>query len=99
MKQREEMIKEKAMVDWPTAECMAIGSLLQEGFNVRISGQDVGRGTFSQRHLIYVDQETGEEYSVLSNLKNRIGRIEIANSPLSELAVMGMNIIALSDSF
>lgn len=93
MRHRKEMITEKEMVDWATAECMAMGSLLQEGFNVRISGQDVGRGTFSQRHLIYVDQETGEEYNVLSNLKNRVGRIEVANSPLSELAVMGLGII------
>jgi probable 2-oxoglutarate dehydrogenase E1 component DHKTD1 len=45
--------------DWATAEALAIGSLLHQGYNVRLSGQDVGRGTFSQRHAILVDQSTG----------------------------------------
>lgn len=46
-------------MDWSTAEALAIGSLLYQGYNVRISGQDVGRGTFSQRHAMLVDQSTG----------------------------------------
>lgn len=46
-------------LDWSTAEALAIGSLLYQGYNVRISGQDVGRGTFSQRHAMLVDQSTG----------------------------------------
>lgn len=46
-------------LDWATAEALAIGSLLYQGYNVRISGQDVGRGTFSQRHAMLVDQSTG----------------------------------------
>ena len=55
-------------IDWSTAEAMAIGSLLTQGFNVRISGQDVGRGTFSQRHAMLFDQSTNKTYIPLNNL-------------------------------
>ncbi|KAJ3016184.1 hypothetical protein HKX48_004167 [Thoreauomyces humboldtii] len=85
-------------VDWASAEAMAFGSLLLEGSHVRISGQDVGRGTFSQRHAMLVDQNTERTTIPLNNLvqsgtssdsTNRQGKLEIANSSLSEFAVLG----------
>lgn len=77
---------EKDAIDWATAEALAFGSLLKEGHNIRISGQDVGRGTFSQRHLELTDQNTERTVVPLSNLSP--GKIEVVNSPLSELAVL-----------
>ncbi|KAJ1653041.1 hypothetical protein IWQ61_006754 [Dispira simplex] len=76
-------------IDWATAEALAMGSLLVEGYNVRISGQDVGRGTFSQRHAMVVCQETEQVYLPLNHLTEKQGRLEVANSHLSELAVLG----------
>lgn len=77
-------------IDWSTAEALAIGSLMVQGHSVRISGEDVGRGTFSQRHAMLVDQETNEMYIPLNTLKHgETGKLEIANSILSEEAVLG----------
>lgn len=77
-------------IDWSTAEALAIGSLMCQGYNVRISGEDVGRGTFSQRHAMLVDQVTNEMYIPLNSLKHGdTGKLEIANSILSEEAVLG----------
>ncbi|KAG5337672.1 DHTK1 dehydrogenase, partial [Acromyrmex charruanus] len=77
-------------LDWSTAEALAIGSLLYQGYNVRISGQDVGRGTFSQRHAMLVDQSTGAIFIPLNSMVgNQTGKLEIANSILSEEAVLG----------
>ncbi|XP_076267795.1 putative 2-oxoadipate dehydrogenase complex component E1 homolog [Rhynchophorus ferrugineus] len=76
-------------IDWSTAEALAVGSLLLEGHNVRISGQDVGRGTFSQRHGMLVDQETNSIYIPLNDMQPNQGYFEIANSILSEEAVLG----------
>ncbi|MFH4974609.1 hypothetical protein AB6A40_001318 [Gnathostoma spinigerum] len=77
-------------IDWATAESLAFGSLLLQGFDVRISGQDVGRGTFSQRHAMFVDQNSDEVYVPLNHLDmHQTGFLEIANSPLSEEAVLG----------
>ena len=73
--------------DWATAEALAYGSLLEEGQCVRLSGQDSGRGTFSQRHAVWVDQQTGEKYIPLSSVKG--GRFEVRDSPLSEFGVLG----------
>ncbi|PSN50780.1 putative 2-oxoglutarate dehydrogenase E1 component DHKTD1 [Blattella germanica] len=76
-------------IDWATAEALAFGSLMYQGFNVRISGQDVGRGTFSHRHAMLVDQKTNEMYIPLNNLmENQTGHLEVANSILSEEAVL-----------
>ena len=61
-------IKNGTQIDWSTAETMALGSLLYQGFDARISGQDVGRGTFSQRHCMLVDQRTNEMYIPLNDL-------------------------------
>ncbi|XP_017781727.1 PREDICTED: probable 2-oxoglutarate dehydrogenase E1 component DHKTD1 homolog, mitochondrial [Nicrophorus vespilloides] len=77
-------------IDWATAEAMAFGSLLYQGYNVRISGQDVGRGTFSHRHAMLVDQETNNIYIPLNSLhENQNAFLEVANSILSEEAVLG----------
>ncbi|KAF4523201.1 hypothetical protein B566_EDAN002460 [Ephemera danica] len=77
-------------LDWATAEALAMGSLLHQGFNIRISGQDVGRGTFSQRHVMLVNQDTDEVCIPLNNLElESQGHLEVANSILSEEAVLG----------
>jgi 2-oxoglutarate dehydrogenase E1 component len=73
--------------DWATAEALAFGSLLVDGNGVRLSGQDSGRGTFSQRHAVWVDQKTGEKYIPLCHVDS--GRFEVRDSPLSEFGVLG----------
>ena len=73
--------------DWATAEALAFGSLVTEGFGVRLSGQDSGRGTFSQRHAVWVDQNTEEKYIPLCQLPH--GKFEVYDSPLSEYGVLG----------
>jgi 2-oxoglutarate dehydrogenase E1 component len=73
--------------DWATAEALAFGTLLQEQFNVRLSGQDSGRGTFSHRHAVWVDQESATKYIPLSKVDG--GRFEVRDSPLSEFGVLG----------
>jgi probable 2-oxoglutarate dehydrogenase E1 component DHKTD1 len=77
-------------LDWSTAETLAMGSLLYQGYDVRISGQDVGRGTFSQRHCMLVDQATNEMYIPLNDMQcpDQQGHLEVANSLLSEEAVL-----------
>lgn len=90
VKNRLKKITDGSNIDWATAETLAFGSLLLEGYNVRISGQDVGRGTFSHRHVMLVDQETNETYIPLNNLhQNQNNYLEVANSILSEEAVLG----------
>ena len=75
---------------WGDCEALALGSLLYQGFNVRISGQDVGRATFAHRHAMLVDQKSNEMYIPLNYLEgDQVGHLEIANSPLSEEAVLG----------
>ncbi|MEO1101830.1 MAG: 2-oxoglutarate dehydrogenase E1 component [Pseudomonadota bacterium] len=76
-------------IDWATAEHLAFASLLEEGFPVRLSGQDSGRGTFSQRHSHIVDQKTGERYTPLNNLGKKQAQYEVIDSLLSEEAVVG----------
>ena len=76
-------------IDWATAEHLAFGSLLLEGSPVRLSGQDSCRGTFSQRHAVFVDQETEARYTPLSNLQPDQAAFEVIDSPLSEASVMG----------
>ncbi|MCS7176605.1 MAG: multifunctional oxoglutarate decarboxylase/oxoglutarate dehydrogenase thiamine pyrophosphate-binding subunit/dihydrolipoyllysine-residue succinyltransferase subunit [Candidatus Kapabacteria bacterium] len=77
-------------VDWATAELLAFGTLLLEGFPVRLSGQDSRRGTFSQRHAVLIDVETEREYIPLNHiLPQQRAFLEIYDSPLSELAVLG----------
>jgi 2-oxoglutarate dehydrogenase E1 component len=76
-------------LDWATAEALAFGTLVDEGYPVRLSGQDVERGTFTQRHSVLYDQETDETYTPLNNLSEDQARYEVINSMLSEEAVLG----------
>ncbi|KAH8308321.1 hypothetical protein KR059_010519 [Drosophila kikkawai] len=79
-----------AKIDWATAEALAIGSLMYQGHNVRISGEDVGRGTFSHRHAMLVDQQTNEMFVPLNSMEGgNGGKLELAHSILSEEAVLG----------
>ena len=79
--------KEGEVFDWATAEALAFGTLLSEGYQVRLSGQDSGRGTFSQRHAVWVDQNTEAKYVPLTTVPH--GRFEVLDSPLSEYGVLG----------
>ena len=76
-------------IDWATGEALAFGSLLLEGHRVRLSGEDCQRGTFSQRHAVLVDQTNANEYVPLNNIRPEQARIEIFNSLLSEVGVLG----------
>ena len=76
-------------LDWALGELLAYGTILLEGRDVRLSGQDVKRGTFSHRHAIFRDADTNEEYSRLGKIADKQGVFRIFNSPLSEFAVLG----------
>ncbi|MGB3930230.1 MAG: 2-oxoglutarate dehydrogenase E1 component [Sphingobium sp.] len=82
-----EMFKTGENFDWATGEALAFGSLLSEGYGVRLSGQDSGRGTFSQRHAVWTDQDSERKYIPLSTVPH--GRFEVLDSPLSEYGVLG----------
>ncbi|QIL03035.1 2-oxoglutarate dehydrogenase E1 component [Sphingomonas sinipercae] len=73
--------------DWATAEALAFGTLVAEKHNVRLSGQDSGRGTFSQRHAVWVDQDSGAKFIPIDSIEG--GRFEVRDSPLSEFGVLG----------
>ena len=76
-------------LDWSSAESLAVGTLLTEGFSVRLSGQDSGRGTFSQRHAILRNQENHDRYIPVNNIEKNQMKFEVIDSLLSELAVLG----------
>lgn len=78
-------------IDWGTAETLAYGSLLMEGYDVRISGQDVERGTFSHRHAVVKVEDSEEEVTLLNNLNGKKGNFYIYNSHLSEYGVLGFD--------
>ena len=82
-------IEEGKSIDWSTAESLAFGTLLTEGFSVRLSGQDSGRGTFSQRHAVLRNQDSHQRYVPLNNISKNQKNFEIIDSLLSELAVLG----------
>ena len=84
---KREMFANATGIDWATAEALAFGSLLSEGFNVRLSGQDSGRGTFSQRHAVWVDQTDERKFVPLWSIPS--GQFEVLDSPLSEFGVLG----------
>ncbi len=86
---RRKTIEDGQGIDWATAESLAFGTLLVEGVPVRLSGQDVQRGTFSQRHAVLVDQENEQRHTPLNYIQSDQARIEIINSMLSEEAVLG----------
>ena len=84
---KREMFASGEGFDWATGEALAFGSLLSEGYAVRLSGQDSGRGTFSQRHAAWIDQTDERKYIPLSTVPH--GRFEVHDSPLSEYGVLG----------
>lgn len=89
LQDRRQMMAENRSVDWAAAELMAYGALLVEGNDVRMSGQDVKRGTFSHRHAVIFDENTNQPYNRLSEITKEQGRFMIYNSHLSEYAVLG----------
>jgi 2-oxoglutarate dehydrogenase E1 component len=89
MQNRWEMIEGKVPIDWGMGELLAYGSLVWEGFNVRLSGQDSSRGTFSHRHANLVDVTDGGDYVPLQHLKEGQGSFSVYDSPLSEAGVLG----------
>jgi 2-oxoglutarate dehydrogenase E1 component len=94
LKERLQMVKEGSEakgIDWGMGEILAYGSLLLEGKPIRLSGQDVCRGTFSHRHALWVDQKNATENYPLNQLRESQARFEVINSPLSEFAVLGFD--------
>jgi 2-oxoglutarate dehydrogenase E1 component len=89
LQSKQQMFESGEGIDWATAEALAFGSLLIEGHPVRLSGQDSGRGTFSQRHAVLVDQETEAHYLPLNGIRPGQAHFEVIDSPLSEAGVLG----------
>ncbi len=89
LQHRRKTIAEGTPIDWAMGEAFAFGSLLLEGTPVRLSGQDSSRGTFSHRHAVFVDQDSGEEYVPLDHISGQQARFEVYDSLLSEAAVLG----------
>ncbi|HSF93391.1 MAG TPA: 2-oxoglutarate dehydrogenase E1 component [Thermohalobaculum sp.] len=87
--QKKAMIETGEGIDWSTAEALAFGSLLVEGYRVRLAGQDCTRGTFSQRHSGIIDQKTEERYYPLDHIREGQRHFEVIDSMLSEYAVLG----------
>ena len=91
LRDRAKMVFETNSLDWSMAEIFAFGSLLEEGFNVRISGQDVERGTFSHRHAILRDEISSKTFNLLNTNPKNKGEMTIYNSSLSEYGVLGFD--------
>jgi len=91
LKGRAKMVFEENALDWGLAETLAYGTLLEEGFNIRISGQDVERGTFSHRHAILRDEVSEERINLLNTNPKNKGEMTIYNSLLSEYGVLGFD--------
>jgi 2-oxoglutarate dehydrogenase E1 component len=89
LESRKQMAETGEHIDWAMGEALAFGTLLEEGTPVRLSGQDVGRGTFSQRHAVLIDQENEQPYIPLNNLSAGQAPMEVVDSPLSEAGVLG----------
>ncbi|ODV90195.1 hypothetical protein CANCADRAFT_31230 [Tortispora caseinolytica NRRL Y-17796] len=89
LKNRKKSIEEGKNIDWSTGEALAFGSMALEGYHVRVSGQDVERGTFSQRHAVLHDQESEAIYTPLQHLDDKQGSFVISNSSLSEFGALG----------
>ncbi len=86
---RHQTFEKNKPIDWSTAENLAFGTLLSEGFSVRLSGQDSGRGTFSQRHAVLRSQDNHERFIPLNNIHDNQKKFEVIDSLLSEFAVLG----------
>ncbi len=91
MEDRWKMVDERNSLDWGMAELLAYGSLIHEGFNIRLSGEDSERGTFSHRHAVIKVEDSEEEHVLLNNIKGKEGRFAVYNSLLSEYGVMGFD--------
>ncbi|KAJ5693107.1 hypothetical protein N7462_002530 [Penicillium macrosclerotiorum] len=91
LQKRQESLIGGQEIDWATAEALALGTLCLEGYHVRISGQDVERGTFSQRHAVLHDQVTGSTYVPLNDLSLKQAEFTVGNSSLSEYGVLGFD--------
>ncbi|MEO0399917.1 MAG: 2-oxoglutarate dehydrogenase E1 component [Pseudomonadota bacterium] len=89
LKQRRENYANGKDIDWASAEALAFGSLLLDGYGVRLSGQDSRRGTFSQRHSVFIDQESEQTHTPLKYIEGAKADFEVHDSNLSEFAVMG----------
>ncbi|MFO1170225.1 MAG: 2-oxoglutarate dehydrogenase E1 component [Hyphomicrobiaceae bacterium] len=89
VKRRGEMTETGEGIDWAMGEQLAFGTLVQDGYAVRLSGQDCERGTFSQRHAVFIDQENERRYTPVKHISADQGRFEVINSMLSEEAVLG----------
>lgn len=89
MKERADAILENKPFDWGTAEFYAYGTLCLEGIPVRLAGQDSGRGTFSHRHALLIDQKDDHPYYPLAHIREKQGRFEVLNTCLSEVAALG----------
>lgn len=89
LERRRTVLGPEGGIEWAHAEALALASLLVEGVPIRLTGQDTERGTFSQRHLVLHDSETGAKYAPIRNLAGAQATLELHNSPLSELATLG----------
>ena len=89
MEQRAKALTEGGQIDWGTGEALAFGACLLDGVTIRITGQDVERGTFSHRHAVLHDVENGARLIPLESVARRDARLIICNSLLSEAAVLG----------
>jgi 2-oxoglutarate dehydrogenase E1 component len=89
LSRRLETVEKGEGIDWANAEALALASLLAEGHPIRLSGQDTGRGTFSQRHSVLVDMRTGEAFTPLNALSATQAAFSVYDSPLSEAGVLG----------
>jgi 2-oxoglutarate dehydrogenase E1 component len=89
LKEKKDKLDSGENLDWATGEALAFGTLLCEGNNVRLSGQDSCRGTFSQRHAVFIDQGNEARYVPLNHIQEKQGFFEVLDSPLSEASVLG----------
>ena len=89
LEKKRQVIESQKNIDWGTAESLAFATLLNEGYPVRITGQDSGRGTFSHRHSVLHDSINGSKYEPLNNLDSKAAKYEVYDSILSEYAVLG----------
>ena len=89
MDNRAQMLEGDGAIDWATGELLAFGTLAQEGNSVRLSGQDCKRGTFTSRHAVFFDVDTGKDHETLNNIEGQKASVQIVNSPLSEQGCLG----------
>jgi 2-oxoglutarate dehydrogenase E1 component len=98
LEEKQQALNKGKGIDWASAEALAFGSLLLEGFPVRLTGQDSGRGTFSQRHSVIYDQSSEKTYVPLNHISDNQAEIEIVDSPLAETSPLGFEYgFAMSD--